>query len=77
MGDSETYVTKVECLTQHRMMDQKINDEIENLRKETDVKIAAVYSRLNSLYNAGVALIVTSLISIVLTLFSMLMQMKN
>jgi len=73
MGDSE-FVTKVECLTQHRQMDQKLNEEIENLRKETDTKIAAVYSRLNSLYNAGVALIITSLISIVLTLFSLLMK---
>ena len=76
MGDSE-FVTKVECLTQHRQMDQKINDEAEKIRKETQDKIDAVYSRLNSLYNAGIVLIITSLISIILTLFNLLMQTKS
>ena len=73
MGDAE-YVTKVECLTQHRQMDEKINGEVEAIRREVKSDIEKVYAKIDRLFYAGVGLIITSMISIGLTLFSLMMS---
>ena len=70
MGDTE-FVTKVECLTQHREMDQKINDEVDKIRCETKEDIAKIYEKIDKMFYALVALVITSLVSIGLTLLSL------
>jgi len=67
MGDAE-FVTKVECITMHRQQDQKVNDEVEKLRTEFDAKIERIYEKIDRVFWAAIALLITSLVSIVLFL---------
>jgi tetrahydromethanopterin S-methyltransferase subunit G len=67
MGDSEL-VTKFECVTMHRQQDQKINDEVEKIRKDFDDKLDKVYEKIDSLIKIGIGILITSLVSIILFL---------
>ena len=70
MGDSE-FVTKLDCSKAHRELDNQINDAICGLRLEYRTELEKVYSKIDRLFWAGIALVITSLVSICLTLFSL------
>jgi hypothetical protein len=75
MGDAE-FMTRTECAIQHRDTDNKINAVANELRQESKDDLQKVYDKLDRLFYAGAGLIVTSLISIALTLFSLLWNSK-